>query len=241
MVLFHGRGMAAAAKDVKRIERLHQDNPGLPTVFHIFSTGGYIKAAAIWQQMERLLQPDTRGGMLADIQGIIFDSAPAIVTEDVAVLALQSVFSGMSADALKRGDKGGPVQAALQTATRLAMRWYLARPHIITREQKIMDAWFHLAPRCPQLYLCSDADPVVAPSEVQRIMCIQASRGVAVFGWKWSTSGHCQHFKQHPEEYAHHVSHFLNNVALKSLVPGEYPGGPAVLSTVKRALPLHDS
>ncbi|KAJ9533699.1 hypothetical protein QJQ45_026843 [Haematococcus lacustris] len=137
MVLYRWRGMAAAAEDVKRIERLHQDTPGLPTVFHIFSTGGYMKAAAIWQQMERLLPPDTRHSLLADIQGIIFDSAPAIVTEDVAVLALQSVFSGMSAEALKRGDKAGPVQAALQTATRLAMRWYLARPHIILREQEV--------------------------------------------------------------------------------------------------------
>ncbi|GFH29198.1 uncharacterized protein HaLaN_27826, partial [Haematococcus lacustris] len=86
MVLYRWRGMAAAAEDVKRIEHLHHGTPGLPTVFHIFSTGGYMKAAAIWQQMERLLPPDTRHSLLADIQGIIFDSAPAIVTEDVAVL-----------------------------------------------------------------------------------------------------------------------------------------------------------
>lgn len=35
------------------------------------------------------------------------------------------------------------------------------------------DAWYNLAPVCPQLYLYSDADPLVPTGDVERYMGVQ--------------------------------------------------------------------
>lgn len=42
--------------------------------------------------------------------------------------------------------------------------------------QQVFEAWYEMAPTCPQLYLYSDADPLVQPEEVQRYMEIQVGR-----------------------------------------------------------------
>ena len=39
--------------------------------------------------------------------------------------------------------------------------------------------------------------------------CAQEARGVDVSGYRWRDSGHVQHFRQHPQEYAYQVSAFL--------------------------------
>ena len=39
----------------------------------------------------------------------------------------------------------------------------------------------------------------------------QESRGVQVSGHKWSDSGHCEHMRTHPHEYAYQVSNFITN------------------------------
>ncbi len=38
---------------------------------------------------------------------------------------------------------------------------------------QVYDAWYNLAPVCPQLYLYSDADPLVPPGDVEKYMEIQ--------------------------------------------------------------------
>jgi hypothetical protein len=42
---------------------------------------------------------------------------------------------------------------------------------------QVYDAWYNLAPVCPQLYLYSDADPLVPASDVERYMAVQVSGG----------------------------------------------------------------
>lgn len=42
----------------------------------------------------------------------------------------------------------------------------------------------------------------------------QATRGVEIFSHKWEDSGHCEHYRRYPHEYAFQVSQFTNN-ALK--------------------------
>ncbi|KAJ9531878.1 hypothetical protein QJQ45_022016 [Haematococcus lacustris] len=192
---------------------MHTENPGMPTIYHIFSTGGFIHAGTMWRWMDEVEDVAVRRDLVEDIQGIIFDSGPAPVTEERAALALGSALSGVSADALQA--QAGPLQASLQAAARGALRWYLDRPSVKLREKEVYEAWYDMAPTCPQLYLYSDADPLVPPAEVERFMDIQASRGVEVSGWKWSDSGHCQHYKQHPHEYAFQISQFLNATALR--------------------------
>jgi hypothetical protein len=46
-------------------------------------------------------------------------------------------------------------------------------------------------------------------SPLQLLFHVQESRGVEVSSYKWPDSGHCQHLKQHPQEYAFQVSRFL--------------------------------
>ena len=39
------------------------------------------------------------------------------------------------------------------------------------------DAWYNLAPTCPQLYLYSAADPLAPPGDVERYMGVQVRGG----------------------------------------------------------------
>eukprot|EP00798_Chlamydomonas_sp_ICE-L_P023313 gene23313-30553_t len=76
--------------------------------------------------------------------------------------------------------------------------------------RRVYEAWYNRAPFCPQLYLYSDADPLIPASEVERYMKIQASarslesRGVEVSSYKWTDSGHCEHFRK--------ISQFMSKV-----------------------------
>ena len=85
---------------------------------------------------------------------------------------------------------------------------------LLSCRPQVYDAWYNLAPMCPQLYLYSEADPLVPPADVERYMAIQASRGVDVSSFRWKDSGHCEHFRRHPHDYAYQISAFVSK-ALK--------------------------
>lgn len=69
------------------------------------------------------------------------------------------------------------------------------------------------SPTCPQLYLYSDSDPLVDPKAVESFMESQRERGVEVTGHLFQGSGHCEHFRRHPHEYAMQISQFVSKAA----------------------------
>ena len=70
-------------------------------------------------------------------------------------------------------------------------------------------AWAQHAPLAPQLYLYSSADVLIPAAHVEACMAQQAQRGVRVEGRRWEESGHCEHLRRHPEEYAALVRSFV--------------------------------
>lgn len=65
------------------------------------------------------------------------------------------------------------LQAALVSSLEPGLRWWLGTKGPQIREEEVYDAWYNLAPACPQLYLYSDADAIVPREEVERYMQVQ--------------------------------------------------------------------
>jgi hypothetical protein len=100
----------------------------------------------------------------------------------------------------------------LMAPTEAFLRYWLSRHGTQLRQEEVLEAWYHRAPSVPQLYLYSDADPLVPVSEVEQYMKLQQTRGVEVTGHMFRGSGHCQHLRMHPHQYALQVSKFVTNV-----------------------------
>lgn len=83
---------------------------------------------------------------------------------------------------------------------------------MMSREE-VEEAWMNRSPTCPQLYLYSDSDPLVDPKAVESFMESQRERGVEVTGHLFQGSGHCEHFRRHPHEYAMQISQFVSKAA----------------------------
>lgn len=73
------------------------------------------------------------------------------------------------------------LQAGLVSTLQPAMRWWLGTRGPIMREEEVYDAWYHLAPSCPQLYLYSDTDAIVPSAEVERYMQVQVRAGCSLW------------------------------------------------------------
>jgi len=207
--LLRFKGVVAAGRDIDAVARLHIENPALPTFYHIFSTGGFVHAGTMWRWMDEVEDVMLRRDLLEEVAGIILDSAPSRVDEDIAARAVMSVLSNQPA--LPPGAGEGPVLGAARNVLRL---WFNSSS-IKKREEEVYEAWYNRAPYCPQLYLYSEGDPLVPPSHVEQYMKVQESRGVEVSSYKWRDSGHCEHFRRYPHEYAFQISTFISK-ALKN-------------------------
>ncbi|GFR49268.1 hypothetical protein Agub_g11248 [Astrephomene gubernaculifera] len=205
--LVRWRGVVVAGRDIDRVARLHRENPAMPTVYHIFSTGGFIHAGTMWRWMDEVEDVAQRRDLLEEVRAIIFDSAPASVNPDMASRAIVSALTHTPAEELRQDMPGW--QGALLGGTRGFLQGYLRSRGVQLRTEEVYDAWYNLAPTCPQLYLYSDADPLVPAGDVERYMGVQEGRGVEVSGHKWGDSGHVEHYRRYPHEYAYQISAFL--------------------------------
>lgn len=208
MTLMRWRGVVKAGSDIDRVARMHIENPNMPTIYHIFSTGGFIHAGTMWRWMDEVEDVVMRRDLLEEVKGIIFDSGPAHVTADIASTAIASASLGVPAEDVASGKLG--LAKSLASGLQPVLSAYLNRESIKLREKEVFESWYEMAPTCPQLYLYSDSDPLVSSSEVERYMKIQESRGVEVGSHKFAGSGHCEHYRRHPHEYAFVVSQFLS-------------------------------
>ncbi|GIL79695.1 hypothetical protein Vretimale_12269 [Volvox reticuliferus] len=205
--LVRWRGVVVAGRDIDRVAKMHRENPAMPTIYHVFSTGGFIHAGTMWRWMDEVEDVAQRRDLLEEVRGIILDSAPAAVNAEMSARAIVSAVTNTPAEELSYGMPGW--QGALLNGTRSFMESYLQSKGVKLRTEEVYDAWYNLAPVCPQLYLYSDADPLVPASDVERYMAVQEGRGVEVSGYKWPASGHVEHFRRYPQEYAYQISAFL--------------------------------
>ncbi|KAG2452439.1 hypothetical protein HYH02_002682 [Chlamydomonas schloesseri] len=207
--LVRWRGVVVAGRDIDRVAALHRENPAMPTVYHIFSTGGFIHAGTMWRWMDEVEDVAQRRDLLEEVAGIILDSAPAAVQPDLAARAIVSAVTNTPAEELAGPDAGGGVKGSLVGGVRSFLDSYLQSKGVKLRTEEVYDAWYNLAPTCPQLYLYSGADPLAPAADVERYMGIQEGRGVDVSSHKWADCGHVDALRRHPHEYAYQISAFL--------------------------------
>lgn len=155
----------------------------------------------ISHQTDSLLHFKT--SVLDRLSAIVVDSAPSHATPDIWA-------RGSVSAALKKPAFGIEVENPMTLAIgyKVAER-YLALPSISRHLRETRAAWGQLSPMVPQLYLYSSADVLVPAAHVEAFMTQQAYRGVAVAHHCWDDSGHCEHLRDHPEQYKRIVHSFV--------------------------------
>ncbi|MEW5316302.1 MAG: hypothetical protein WDW38_007682 [Sanguina aurantia] len=93
--------------------------------------------------------------------------------------------------------------------TESVLRLWLDAPSVKLRAQEVYEAWYNMAPLCPQLYLYSESDPLVPSDEVEKYIKIQETRGVRISSHKYEDTGHCEHYRVYPHDYAFQISEFV--------------------------------
>ncbi|MEW5316303.1 MAG: hypothetical protein WDW38_007682 [Sanguina aurantia] len=203
MTLVRWRGVITAGGDIDKVARLHMECANMPTFYHIFSTGGFIHAGTMWRWMDEVEDVMLRRDMLEEVAGIILDSAPARVMPDTAARAIVCAVTRCRAE-----DVDTRYTSAV-AFTESVLRLWLDAPSVKLRAQEVYEAWYNMAPLCPQLYLYSESDPLVPSDEVEKYIKIQETRGVRISSHKYEDTGHCEHYRVYPHDYAFQISEFV--------------------------------
>eukprot|EP00241_Pyramimonas_parkeae_P012342 CAMPEP_0114230742 /NCGR_PEP_ID=MMETSP0058-20121206/3639_1 /TAXON_ID=36894 /ORGANISM="Pyramimonas parkeae, CCMP726" /LENGTH=300 /DNA_ID=CAMNT_0001341977 /DNA_START=211 /DNA_END=1113 /DNA_ORIENTATION=- len=184
-------------------KRRAQHPPPRKVVYHVFSNGGFLFLSSLIRATSKGLVPADAFGTP---DGIIIDSAPGVITSDMAA-------RGFGAAAMKTGSDGFEErQPLLVDVARGLFGSYLNLPSIKTRMEEIRIVWADLAPLCPQLLLYSEEDVLIPPADIENHMTAQISRGVNVMSRKWIDSLHVEHFRKYPDEYVDEVASFVDNL-----------------------------
>ena len=69
-----------------------------------------------------------------------------------------------------------------------------------------------MGPPCPQLYLYSQSDVLIPPSDIERFQQQQAGRGVSVASHSWAHAPHCELLRYHGTEYKQQVASFASSL-----------------------------
>eukprot|EP00898_Chlorokybus_atmophyticus_P000418 jgi/Chlat1/1377/Chrsp119S01787 len=89
---------------------------------------------------------------------------------------------------------------------------FLQHPPIKQQLEEVVKVLSHRQPRCPQLYIYSDADEVIPHSHVEEFMERQRLSGIppVVLAAKLPLSPHVDHFRSHPAAYTATLTAFLD-------------------------------
>eukprot|EP00201_Polytomella_parva_P019230 CAMPEP_0175055536 /NCGR_PEP_ID=MMETSP0052_2-20121109/10141_1 /TAXON_ID=51329 ORGANISM="Polytomella parva, Strain SAG 63-3" /NCGR_SAMPLE_ID=MMETSP0052_2 /ASSEMBLY_ACC=CAM_ASM_000194 /LENGTH=229 /DNA_ID=CAMNT_0016320405 /DNA_START=607 /DNA_END=1296 /DNA_ORIENTATION=- len=199
-------GIIAGGKGLDKIAKLHRLAPDMPTVYHIFSTGGFIMAGTIWKWLDEIDDVGVRRFLTEEVQGIIFDSGPAQPKAPMAARAIVSSFTKVPAELVD--ERYGWFVTRIESF----LEWWLKRDSNVQREKDVLEAWYHQSPYCPHLYLYGDKDPLCTPEDVEGYRAVQAMRGVRTRSHKFVGGTHVELFRRSPFEYTHVISQFLAQV-----------------------------
>lgn len=172
----------------------HQTN----ILLHLFSSGTTVLLPKLTQSLS-LAQSNS-----IKVKGIVFDSGPTEFGHESGINAAQlnydqggfnflvfkiATFTGVMSEKFSGERKRQEDAAALQSDT--------------------LDG-------IPQLYLCSEADPVCPLERVEKVIKEQREMGRDVEMKCWKDSQHVKHLAKHPEEYREQITAFIEKVGLKS-------------------------
>lgn len=116
-----------------------------------------------------------------------------------------------------------------------AAHYYLSLPSVKTRLDNIQHLWTWEEHRGPddndddenrhindninstplilppkQLYLYSKADSLIPYQDIETFIHQQKAKGIDVTTKRWTDSGHCLHYRQHPDEYIQAIKAFIS-------------------------------
>jgi hypothetical protein len=181
-----------------------------PIFFHLFSMNGCSLFTALWNLLDTVPNGNSIRSL---VKGIIFDSSPANVMPWQAANAISfatlppSAYSGLSRNTYRLLLTGifSVHRAIIYLRSKFEQDLY---------EQNY--AYFRLLkiPDLPknQLYLYSQADDICSDHSIEEFLSAQKDRSCRVESKCWENSLHCQHYRQHPEEYADLSVSFIKNV-----------------------------
>ena len=154
-----------------------------------------------------------RRKFIEQLRGVIIDSAPSHTTPKIWARGCVSAIFRTSVDAI---EEDHPV---LLAAAHKVAEQYITLPSISRHLREVRGAWSHyLHPNVPQMYLYSTADALIPASHVEQFIEQKQARGVAVTQHCWSDSGHCEHFRVHPKQYARLIHSFLERCCSSDVV-----------------------
>ena len=172
-----------------------------PVLFHVFSNGG----ACLYRYITRAIVDDPAFESVA-LRGVIFDSAPGIVSSRraaqamVASMQIHSIFKMLLSTfyafylTLMGTFRGFLKSLGMQPSPRPSV-W----------EDIVNDP-----SRCPQLFLFSKADELISYKDVDECIAERQALGVDVQQMCWEDSAHVAHLRSHREAYMAECYRFLD-------------------------------
>lgn len=121
-------------------------HPHAPILIHLFSGGGFIFMAWVFQLLADL-RSEEADALRARVAGVVLDSSPALVNPDVSSRALVAAALGKPAAGIE------DAYPWLVRPTAAIVGGYLGLPFVRQALVGADAAWVLAAPRCPQLYL----------------------------------------------------------------------------------------
>ncbi|KAK7066416.1 Transmembrane protein 53 [Halocaridina rubra] len=183
-----------------------------PVFFHVLSNNGSTLYYYITQALEETDAP------VIDIKGLIFDSTPAPRRVYSGTRAIYEITAG---------------SIWMKLCASLGMMIYLMSWGVLSVLWTIISGKLPKYPpwslveerlRCPQLFLYSKADKLIAADDVEFFITERQKLGVPVMKRCWDDSPHVQHFRHHPEEYSNSIYNFLSTCLSKgSVAKGDAP------------------
>ncbi|XP_067928489.1 transmembrane protein 53-B-like [Watersipora subatra] len=194
--IYRGQKTSEVAKKLLDvlIEMNLSDNPVL---FHIFSNGG----CRLYNAMRNELQNNSSFEEIEQL-GVVYDSAPGNPTVSQIVL---STFPANNPNMLSTLLKVGfYVFAAAYVGFLSLSRLFGWKVVPCTYDEMI----YH-QDGCPELYLFSKTDALIAASDVEYVITRRQMQGVDITFQCWDDSKHVQHFRTHREGYMKQCYDFL--------------------------------
>jgi hypothetical protein len=160
MLLAHQGWRGNGSKRVRRVsELIVQRAQDSEIIVHLFSNNGFFFFGSCMMADARVSRA---------VAAVILDSCPSYITQEVAATGLLSAL--IRVDAGEAGKPGSKKKQALEAV----MAPVLAA--LETRQRKAWEAWEMRHPVAPHLFMYSDGDEVVSPSEVASFASAHASR-----------------------------------------------------------------
>ena len=191
IMLFSKRSLADNLISVLKLI-LKDEAPDTGVLIHAFSNGG----ALVYEEIVKSMSAPAAGNtaLRARLRGVIFDSAPARLTFTTAWRALTAAVPSLFARL--------PVMLGLVLFSGLRL---LLFDLPFGRPSRPASFWRTLAEdpsTCPQLFIYSPADEIVAAADVEDMRAARAARGVAAAALRLDNSPHVGPLRIHPGAYA---------------------------------------